>query len=73
MFDYGKLEQRITEVFGGREPFGKKLGLNGQEIDSRLDGVTEFPLSEIDKAVNLLNINPLEISSYFFDVKKCSA
>jgi len=68
MFDYGKLEQLINEVFGSIEVFGKELGLTKQRISSKLGGNDEFTLSEIDKAVNLLNINPIEIPSYFFNV-----
>ena len=69
MFNFEKLEQRINEVFGSREAFGKELGLNSLEIDSRLVDVTEFSLSEIKKAVILLNINPQEIPLYFFNAE----
>ncbi len=69
MFNFEKLEQRINEVFGGREAFGKELGLSKQRINSRLNGIAEFSLSEIKKAVNLLNINPQEIPLYFFDAE----
>lgn len=68
MFNYEMLEQRINEVFGSIEVFGKELGLTKQRISSKLGSNDEFTLSEIDKAVNLLNINPIEIPSYFFNV-----
>lgn len=68
MFNYEELEQKINEVFGSEEAFGKELGLTKQRISSKLGGNDEFTLSEIDKTVNLLNINPIEIPSYFFNV-----
>jgi hypothetical protein len=70
MFNFEKLEQRINEVFGSNEVFGKELGLSGEEITSRLGGDGEFTLSEIEKAAKLLKITPEEISSYFFEIKK---
>ncbi len=71
MFNYEKLEQKIKEVFGSKEVFGKKLGLSSQEINSRLIGNEEFTLLEIEQSVILLNINPLEIPLYFFDIGAC--
>ena len=67
MFNYEELEQKINEVFGSEEAFGKELGLTSQEIDSRLTGASEFSLAEINRAVKVLNINPVEIPLYFFD------
>ena len=70
MFNYEMLKQLINEVFGSIGVFGKELGLSKQRINSRLNGITEFSQSEIDKAVEVLNINPIEIPSYFFEVKE---
>ena len=73
MFNYEELEQKINEVFGSKEAFGKELGLTKQRISSKLGGNDEFTLSEIGKAVEVLNINPIEIPSYFFNVGVCVA
>jgi hypothetical protein len=69
IFNHGKLENRINAMYGGKEAFGQELGMTKQRINSRLRGVTEFSQSEIEKAVDLLNIPPEEIQTYFFDIE----
>jgi len=73
IFKHVRLEERINKVYGSKEAFGKELGLTKQTINSRLRGATEFTLSEIEKAVDLLHILPEQIPSYFFDVEVCRA
>lgn len=67
-YNYEKLKARINEVFGTNEAFGKELGMNKQKINSSLNSVTEFSMSEILMAVELLSIIPEQVHSYFFDV-----
>lgn len=69
IFNHKKLEQRIIAIFGETESFGKLLGLDNQQINSRLKGETEFSQSEIEKSVELLKIEPAEIYTYFFDTE----
>lgn len=69
-FKHDKLEARINEVLGSNEAFGQELGLSTRAINSRLKGLTEFSLSENQKAVELLNIPVNQINAYFFDVEE---
>jgi hypothetical protein len=56
-------------MYGDKTSFGKEMGMNKQKINSRLKSATDFTQSEIEKAVELLNIHPEEIPDYFFDVQ----
>lgn len=71
IFNYKKLEERINAMFGNIETFGKLMGMTKQRINSRLKSATDFTQSEIEKAAELLNIQPEEIPVYFFDVEIC--
>jgi hypothetical protein len=66
MFNLQRLKQRIDE-FGGRVAFGREMGLNSLEVDSKLCGNGEFTLTEISRAVEILKIEPQEIPVYFFN------
>lgn len=69
IFNHEKLEERIEAMYGGKEAFGKLMGMTKQRINSRLKGATEFKQSEIEKAADLLDIKPDEIPAYFFEVE----
>lgn len=69
IFNHEKLEQRINAMYGSKEAFGKLMGMTKQRINSRLKSATDFTRSEIEKAADLLNIQPEEIPVYFFDVE----
>ena len=69
MFNYENLEKRINNMFGGVAAFGKLIGMDEQEIDSKLENISEFTMAEIEKAAEILNIFPEEIPAYFFDVE----
>jgi hypothetical protein len=71
IFNHEKLEARINQMYGNKETFGKELGLSKQKINSRLKSVTEFTKLEIEKAAELIHIQPEEIPQYFFDVEVC--
>ncbi|WP_415536024.1 DUF739 family protein [Dehalobacter sp. 4CP] len=71
IFNHEKLEERINAMFDNIEAFGKFMGMSKQRINSRLKSATEFTQSEIEKAAELLNIQPEEIQTYFFDVEVC--
>lgn len=68
MFNYENLEKRINNMFGGVAAFGKQIGLDEQEIKSKLASISEFTMAEIKKAAEVLNIFPEEIPAYFFEV-----
>ena len=68
MFNYEKLEKRINNMFGEVAIFGKLIGMDEQEIKSKLENISEFTMTEIEKAAKVLNIFPEEIPAYFFEV-----
>ena len=68
MFNYENLEKRINNMFGGVAAFGKQIGLDEQEVKSKLENISEFTMAEIEKAAEILNIFPEEIPAYFFEV-----
>ncbi len=71
IFNHERLEQRINEMYSELGSFGKLMGMTKQKINSRLKSATKFTQSEIEKAVDLLKINPEEIPAYFFEVEVC--
>ena len=68
MFNYENLEKRINNMFGGVAAFGKLIGMDEQEIKSKLENISEFTMAEIEKTAEILNIFPEEIPAYFFEV-----
>lgn len=68
MFNYENLEKRINNMFGGVAAFGKLIGMDEQEIKSKLENISEFTMAEIKKAAEVLNIFPEEIPAYFFEI-----
>ena len=69
MFDYSKLKGKIKEVFGTQSAFAKAMGLSGVSLSSKLNNLTGFTQSEINKACELLDISFEFIHVYFFTEK----
>lgn len=69
MFDYSKLKGKIKEVFGTQSAFAKAMGLSGVSLSSKLNNLTDFTQSEINKACELLGISFEFIPVYFFTEK----
>ena len=69
MFDYSKLKGKIKEVFGTQSAFAKAMGLSGVSLSSKLNNLTGFTQSEINKACELLGISFEFIPIYFFTEK----
>ena len=67
-FNYQKLLGRITEKLGSQSEFARKMGLSERTISLKLKGKVPFKQTEILKASNVLDIEPSEISAYFFTV-----
>lgn len=68
MFNYENLKKRMNNMFGEVAIFGKQIGLDEQEVKSKLENISEFTMAEIEKAAEVLNIFPEEIPAYFFEV-----
>ena len=69
MFDYSKLKGKIKEVFGTQSAFAKAMGLSGVSLSSKLNNLTGFTQSEINKACELRGISFEFINVYFFREK----
>lgn len=67
--DFSKLIGRIVEKFGTRSAFCKALGKNPEWLSRRLNGITEFSTDEIIISADMLEIDPQDISLYFFTLK----
>lgn len=69
LYDYSKLKGRIVEKFGTRKEFCKAMGWSNVTVTTRLNGASWWRQDEIDKAVDLLEIDQAEIGNYFFQKK----
>lgn len=66
MFDYSRLLGRIKEKCATQGAFAERMGLSERTISLKLTQKTEFSQSEIMKAIEVLELDPNEISTYFF-------
>ena len=69
IFNYSSLEKRIHRMYGNFGAFSKLIGMTERKFNSKVNNETEFSLSEIEKAADLLKLSPEEIPAYFFEVK----
>lgn len=69
MFDYSKLDGKITELFGTRKNFAKAIGWSQAAVSNKFRGKTDFNQKEIELTIKLLGINEKDISLYFFAKK----
>ena len=67
--DYSKLLGRITEKFGTQAEFANSMGISERSISLKLNNKVSWKDSEISKAVDILELNPKDIQSYFFTHK----
>ena len=68
-YDYSKLRGLIKEKFGTEGAFAKALGRTHNFVSQVFNGYTFFTQNDIEKAVELLSINPEMIGEYFFKKK----
>lgn len=66
VYDYSKLNGRITEKFKMQANFAKKLGLSEHTLSKKLTNKSTWKQDEIDNAVNLLELSSDDIPAYFF-------
>lgn len=73
MLDYSKLRGRIVEKCGTQALFAKKMNLSERSICLKMQGKRMFKQNEIQKALKILELNVVDIPTYFFQekVKKC--
>ena len=68
-FDFSKLTGRIIEKFGSRRAFADAMGMRAEQLSRRLSSRTPWSPVETVRAIEILEIDPIEISDYFFTVK----
>lgn len=64
---YRKLRGKITEVFDTQKNFAEAMDMDYTALNQRLNGNTQWKMSEIAKACDLLSIPQAEIHLYFFN------
>ena len=68
-FDYSKLIGKIKENFNNRKDFAKLIPLSLNSLSKKLNNKVPFTSLEIYNMVQVLNIEPSEISIYFYTAK----
>ena len=68
-FDFSKLVGRIIEKFGTRAAFAAAAGYTESALSYRLNNKVKFSLPEMYLIIQLLEIDPADISLYFFTPK----
>lgn len=65
-FVYSKLRGRIREICETDQRFAELMGVANATISAKLNNKSEFSQQEIFKAVEILDLDSSDISSYFF-------
>lgn len=68
-YNYAKLNGRIVEKCGTQAVFAKRMGLSERTISMKLNNKIAFKQSEIQKALDVLEITIDEIQVYFFTLQ----
>ena len=68
-FNYSKLRGRIREVFGTQDRFAEAMGRSDTSISKKLNNKSEWTQQEINRAVEVLGIDDVDIPAYFFAQK----
>lgn len=66
MRTYGKLREKIKNVFGTIGNFAIAMGRDRSTISNKLNGLVAWSQDEIEKACMLLGISMDEVTDYFF-------
>ena len=63
---YGRLREKIKEVYGTQKAFADAMGMNVATLNAKLNSKTDWSISETEKVCNLLEIPTGEMTGYFF-------
>lgn len=66
MRTYGKLREKIKNVFGTIGKFANAMGKDRSTISNKLNGLAAWGQDEIEKSCKLLDISIDEVTNYFF-------
>lgn len=64
--DFSKLSGRIVEKFGTQYNFATAIGLSERSLSLKLNNRVGWKDEEMEKAIELLDLDITEIPSYFF-------
>lgn len=68
-YDYSKLNGRIVEKCGTQNAFAKSIGLSERTVSLKLNNKIAWKQTEIQKCMDILDIDTDEIQHYFFAIK----
>lgn len=68
-YDYSKLLGRLAERGLKQYDLAKELGITSYSVYKKLNSKSEFKQQEILHLINFLNIEPADISKFFFKEK----
>lgn len=66
MKTYGKLREKIREVFGSIEKFAVAIDLDKSTLSAKLNGKSPWTMPQIEKACKLLGLTIPQNLDYFF-------
>ena len=66
MRTYGKLRERIRSKFKTIEAFADALEISRSALSRKLNGISAWSQSEIEKSCSLLGISITQVGEYFF-------
>ena len=67
--DYSKLRGKIREVYHSEFEFAKAMNLSRTTLSAKLNGKTQWSMSEVENSCKLLTIPMSEIEIYFFTTR----
>lgn len=65
-YDYRKLHGRIIEKCGKLGAFANLLGISSQTLKNRMYGNCGWKMEDIEKSLDILDLERSEIGLYFF-------
>ena len=65
-YDYSKLKGKIREVYETHSAFAEAMGMGKTTLSLKLNNKAEWTQAEMATAMDLLNIPPTSVRTYFF-------
>lgn len=63
---FGRLREKIKEVFGTQKAFADAMGMNVATLNAKLNSKADWTATEIEKTTALLGVLANDIPEYFF-------
>ena len=68
-YDYSKLKGKIIEKCGSQTKFKELMGISHTSINKKLNNKVQFTQEDIEKAIEILELDKKDIPLYFFTTK----